>query len=30
MLIGGLPEREARRTLQRLKALLDNGRGPDR
>ena len=28
MLIGGLPEREARRTLQRLKALLENGRGP--
>ena len=27
MLIGGLPEREARRTLERLKALLENERG---
>ena len=26
MVIGGLPEREARRTLQRLKTLLENGR----
>jgi uncharacterized membrane protein len=26
MVIGGLPEREARRTLERLKALLENGR----
>jgi uncharacterized membrane protein len=26
MLIGGLPEREARRTLERLKALLENER----
>jgi uncharacterized protein YndB with AHSA1/START domain len=29
MLIGGLPEREARRTLERLKTLLENGRRPD-
>ena len=28
MLIGGVPEREARRSLQRLKALLEDGRGP--
>jgi uncharacterized membrane protein len=28
MLIGGVPEREARRTLERLKHLLENGRGP--
>jgi uncharacterized membrane protein len=26
MLIGGVPEREARRSLERLKALLENGR----
>jgi uncharacterized membrane protein len=26
MLIGGVPEREAKRSLQRLKALLENGR----
>ena len=26
MLIGGVPEREARRTLENLKALLENGR----
>jgi uncharacterized protein YndB with AHSA1/START domain len=28
MLIGGLPDREAHRSLQRLKALLENGRTP--
>jgi uncharacterized membrane protein len=28
MLIGGVPEREARRSLERLKALLENGKGP--
>jgi uncharacterized membrane protein len=28
MLIGGVPEREAKRTLQRLKALLEDGRAP--
>jgi uncharacterized membrane protein len=28
MLIGGLPEREARRTLERLKDLLENGSVP--
>jgi uncharacterized membrane protein len=28
MLIGGVPEREAKRSLQRLKALLENGKGP--
>ena len=28
MVIGGLPEREAHRTLQRLKQLLENGRPP--
>ena len=28
MLIGGVPEREARRTLQQLKHLLENGRKP--
>jgi uncharacterized membrane protein len=28
MLIGGVPEREARRTLQRLKALLEDGGAP--
>ena len=27
MLIGGVPEREARRSLERLKALLENGKG---
>jgi uncharacterized membrane protein len=27
MLIGGLPQREATRSLQRLKALLENGQG---
>jgi uncharacterized membrane protein len=27
MLIGGVPEREAKRSLQRLKALLENGKG---
>ena len=27
MLIGGVPEREATRSLQRLKALLENGKG---
>ena len=27
MLIGGVPEREARRSLQRLKALIENGKG---
>jgi len=28
MLIGGVPEREAKRSLERLKALLENGKGP--
>ena len=28
MLIGGVPEREAHRSLERLKALLEDGRGP--
>jgi uncharacterized membrane protein len=28
MLIGGVPEREARRSLERLKALLENGQKP--
>jgi uncharacterized membrane protein len=28
MIIGGVPEREARRSLERLKALLENGRAP--
>jgi uncharacterized membrane protein len=28
MLIGGVPEREARHSLERLKALLENGKGP--
>jgi uncharacterized membrane protein len=27
MVIGGVPEREARRSLERLKALLENGKG---
>jgi uncharacterized membrane protein len=27
-LVGGVPEREAERSLQRLKALIENGRGP--
>ena len=27
-LVGGQPEREAKRSLQRLKALIENGRGP--
>ena len=29
IVVGGVPEREAERSLQRLKALLENGRGAD-